>query len=142
MCTMIYDASIGELDPFGIKKELTKELKEREYDKIYEKLHSISIKKYRKGEIVTIRKLQKRIRNNINELLTCLEHHDVLPENNTAERALRNAVVMRKIFGCSRSVKSAKVMEVNTSVIDTVLSQNPDKGFFEVVLPKLSGEVD
>jgi hypothetical protein len=51
---------------------------------------------------------------------------------------LRNSVVMRKIFGCSRSsIKTAKIMEVNTSVIDTPLKQNPDKRFFEVILPKL-----
>lgn len=119
------------------KEELTKEVKGRDYQAIYQKLKTISKKKYRKGSLITIRKLQKRINKNTKELLTCLKYKNVLPENNTAERTLRNSVVMRKIFGYSRSVSSAKVMEVNTSVIDTLLQQNPDKSFFEVVLPKI-----
>jgi transposase len=120
-----------------LKRELTKKLEERNYDRLDKLLEQISHKSYTDKNILRVEKLQKRIERNRKELLTCLKYKDVLPENNTAERALRNSVVMRKIFGCSRSVKTAKIMEVNTSVIDTLLMQNPDKRFFEVILPKL-----
>jgi len=56
-----------------------------------------------------------------------------MPQNNTSERALRNQVVTRKIFGGSRSVNGAKVHEVNTTVIDTKLKVNPN--FFDVIVP-------
>jgi transposase len=123
-----------------LKQELSKKLKERNYKRLDKLLGRISQKKYADENISLVQKLQKRIRKNKKELLTCLKYEGLLPENNTAERALRNSVVMRKIFGCSRSLKTAKIMEVNTSVIDTLLKQNPDKRFFEVILPKLRGE--
>ena len=100
-------------------------------------LQNVSEKQYTDGNTQRIKTLQKRIQKTRSQLLTCLNYEGILPENNTAERALRNHVVMRKIFGGSRSLDGAKAMEVNTSVIDTFLHQNPDKGFFEVILPKL-----
>jgi len=87
--------------------------------------------------IQRVKTLQERIRKTKSQLLTCLDYEGVLPENNTAERAPRNHVVMRKIFGGSRSLDGAKAMEVNTAVIDTLLHKNPGKGFFEVILPEL-----
>jgi len=123
-----------------LKAELAKDLQDRNYSRFNESLKDISQKKYSGENILQVQKLQKRIERNHKQLLTCLEYAGVLPENNTAERTLRNSVVMRKIFGCSRSVKSAKIMEVNTSVIDTLLKQNSEKRFFEVILPKLKKE--
>jgi molybdopterin-biosynthesis enzyme MoeA-like protein len=123
-----------------IKDELKKEIKDRDKKRLDKLLHEIAAKNYEaKSEALDkkIKTLQKRIAKTAPNLLTCLDFENVLPENNTAERALRNNVVMRKIFGCSRSVASAKVMEVNTSVIDTLLRQNPDNSFFDLVLPKL-----
>jgi transposase len=120
-----------------LKLELTKDLEKRDYKRLDRLLEEISNKDYNDQNIERVKQLQKRIQKNRSELLTCLKHKDILPENNTAERALRNNVVMRKIFGCSRSINSAKTMEVNTSVIDTWLMQNPDKSFFQIVLPKL-----
>jgi transposase len=123
-----------------LKQELGRDLKKRNHEKFIKKLERIAKRKYDGKNILSVQKIQDRIIRTRKELLTCLKHEDVLPENNTAERALRNSVVMRKIFGCSRSLDSAKIMEVNTSVIDTLIKQNPDKGFFEVILPKLRGE--
>lgn len=123
-----------------IKAELEKESKERNKKRLDKLLREIAEKNYEaKSQALDekIKTLQKRIAKTVPNLLMCLDFKNVLPENNTAERALRNSVVMRKIFGCSRSVASAKVMEVNTSVIDTLLRQNPDCGFFDVILPKL-----
>lgn len=126
----------------NLKEELAKEKEKRDYDRLDELLKQIQEKKYTDKNILQVQKLQARIRKTKDQLLTCLKYDGVLPENNTAERTLRNSVVMRKIFGCSRSVETAKIMEVNTSVIDTLLKQNPDKRFFEVVLPKLKGKTE
>ena len=82
-----------------------------------------------------IRILQNRIKKHLDELLSCLNYDNVLPHNNTAERALRNQVVMRKIFGGSRSLEGAQIHAVNTSVIETKLKENPN--FFEAMLPLL-----
>lgn len=120
-----------------LKQELAQPKEQRAYKRLDKLLEDISEKQYTDGERTRVKQLQKRITKTKAQLLTCLNHDGVLPENNTAERALRNHVVMRKIFGGSRSLNGAKAMEVNTTVIDTLLHQQPDKGFFEVILPKL-----
>ena len=81
---------------------LTKDLEKRRYKRLDRLLEEISNRQYMDKNIEQVKQLQKRINRNRAELLTCLKYKDVLPENNTAERALRNNVVMRKIFGCSR----------------------------------------
>lgn len=112
--------------------ELEKERRKRDKGRVKEKLEAIEKKQYKekKAEL-----LQKRITEYHKELLTCLDYDNVLPQNNEAERALRNQVVMRKIFGGSRSVNGAKVHEVNSTVIDTKLKLNPN--FFDVFVPLL-----
>jgi len=120
-----------------LKAELQLKVKQRDYKRLDRLLEEISQKSYSDKNTELIARLQNRIKKHRSDLLTCMKYEHVLPENNTAERALRNNVVMRKIFGCSRSIESAKVMETNTSVLDTLQMQNPDKSFFEVVLPKL-----
>jgi len=82
--------------------------------------------------------VQARIARHQDQLLVCLDHDNVLPENNTAERAIRPQVILRKIFGGNRSPTGAKTHAVNTSVIATKLNQNPGKSFFEVMLPLIS----
>ena len=79
--------------------------------------------------------VKNRMRKHRAFLFTCIDHDDVLPENNTAERAIRPQVVMRKIFGGSRSLAGAKAHEVNSSVLETLRKQNPDTNFFDVVIP-------
>lgn len=123
--------------------ELTKEPKQRNKKRLDKLLEEIAKKPYHQDNTNDIQKqkvqnLQRRIQKYKDQLLTCLDYKDVLPDNNTAERALRNAVVMRKIFGGSRSYQGAKVMETNLSVIETLLKQNPNKNFFQVILPKLN----
>lgn len=83
----------------------------------------------------TVEKVKTRMRNHQSFLFTCLDYENVLPENNTAERAIRPQVVMRKIFGGSRSKAGASAHAVNSSVIDTTLKRNPDSNFFDVVIP-------
>lgn len=82
-------------------------------------------------------KVQERMKRHRDILFTCLSHEGVLPENNTAERAIRPQVVMRKIFGGSRSLAGAQAHAVNTSVLATLERQHPNVGFFEVLLPVL-----
>lgn len=116
----------------ALLKELGKKKEERVMHVLKQKLLLIEQKRYKESEA---EKLKARIRNYRDELLTCLSYNGVLPENNTAERALRPIVVMRKIFGGSRSLEGAKTHEVNTSVIETRLKHNPN--FFDVVFPLL-----
>lgn len=120
----------------GVYEELTSEIEKekesRDKERIEEELEVIEEKYYKEKKASP---LQKRIREYRKELLTCLDYDNVLPQNNEAERALRGQVVMRKIFGGSRSVNGAKVHEVNSSVIDTKLKGNPN--FFDVFVPLL-----
>lgn len=119
--------------------ELTKPVSERDPPWFEQQLKDLEIKEYRE---LQARKIQKRIAKHRSQLLTCLKYDDVLPENNTAERAIRPQVVMRKIFGGSRSVAGAKAHEVNTSVIATLAKQNPGKNFFNVILPLLKQRLE
>lgn len=86
-------------------------------------------------------KVQARITRDRDALLTCLDYEGVKPENNTAEQAIRPQVVMRKIFGGSRSIDGARAHAVNTSVIETMRKQNPDSNFFEIMLPLLEKRI-
>lgn len=85
----------------------------------------------------TVEKARGRMKRHEAVLFTCLDYEHVLPENNTAERAIRPQVVMRKIFGGSRSLAGVKAHQVNSSVIETMRRQNPDANFFDSMLPLL-----
>lgn len=114
--------------------ELEKPLDDRDKTYFRTNLRILTDKKTSdSGELKVI----ARITRDQSTLLTCLDYKGVLPENNTAERAIRPQVVMRKIFGGSRSLDGAKAHAINTSVIETMRKQNPDKNFFEIMLPLL-----
>lgn len=85
----------------------------------------------------TADKVRARMKRHEAVLFTCLDYDGVLPENNTAERAIRPQVVMRKIFGGTRSLAGTRTHQVNSSVIETMRKQNPDANFFDVMLPLL-----
>jgi transposase len=123
-------------------EELLKPLNDRDPPRFTQRLEEIRIFQYFAESEQKLAKARVRIKNHADTLLTCLRHMDVLPENNTAERAIRPQVVMRKIFGGSRSPDGARAHEVNTSVIETKLKQNPDGSFFEVMLPLLKQRHD
>jgi len=61
----------------------------------------------------------------------CIKHRD----NNLAERAIRKAVIIRKISNSNRSKNSAKYLEILLSVIETLKLQgiNPIKGMQNIV---------
>lgn len=69
-------------------------------------------------------KIQTRIRNQRNNLITALLFPDVPLTNNLAERQIRPAVVVRKISGGSRSEQGAETFAVNFSVIQTLRMRN------------------
>jgi transposase len=66
------------------------------------------------------RRLVKRLRRHQNELFTFLDHPDVPYDNNTAERAVRPAVIMRKNSYCNRSEEGADMQAVLMSVFRTL----------------------
>lgn len=112
--------------------ELEKPVTERNQKYFAGELAIIAAKNYRDPLAL---KVQERIKRHERDLLTCLAYDNVLPENNTAERAIRPQVVMRKIFGGSRSPAGARAHAVNASVLATMRKQNPDANFFDVLLP-------
>ncbi len=70
------------------------------------------------------RRVQIRIKNQGNNLLTALLHPNVPLTNNLAERSIRPAVVVRKISGGSRSNDGAEAFAINFSVIQTIRMRN------------------
>lgn len=77
-----------------------------------------------------LQKLLNLCRKFAGELVTCVRNFSVSPENNAAERAIRPAVLMRKISGGSRSQKGAKIHETNLSVMETLARQNKRQDIF------------
>jgi len=66
------------------------------------------------------RRLVKRLRRHQHELFTFLDHPDVPYDNNTAERAIRPAVIIRKNSYANRSEKGADMQAVLMSVFRTL----------------------
>jgi len=76
-------------------------------------------------------RLAARLRNHEKELTVFLWEDAVDGSNNAAERALRPAVVMRKITGGSRSERGARATAVLMSVLRTARQQN--RPLFETI---------
>ena len=70
------------------------------------------------------KKIQTRIKNQGNNLITALIFKGVALTNNLAERGIRKAVVVRKISGGSRSDEGAETFAVNMSIIQTIRMRN------------------
>lgn len=81
-----------------------------------ERLRKIISKRYRDKESM---KLVNKIKNGFHSWFTFLTYKFVEPTNNTAEQALREHVVIRKIIGGLRSLEGAKVHEVAMSCLAT-----------------------
>lgn len=71
-------------------------------------------------------RLGKRLRKHRRNLTTFLHHAEVEGTNNAAERALRPAVVMRKITGGSRGKESAHAWAILASVMRTTQQHGRD----------------
>jgi transposase len=118
--------------------ELEKPIAERDKEHYEKEFTALIAKRYTEP---TVAKVKGRMQRHLPFLFTCLDHENVLPENNTAERAIRPQVVMRKIFGGTRSLAGTTAHAVNSSVIETLRKQNPDAHFFEVMMPLLEKRV-
>ena len=75
---------------------------------------------YQMNAYKEFRKFATKVKNGLEHWFTCLINLFVEPTNNTAERALRELIVQRKIMGGLRREKGARIMETITSVIATL----------------------
>src|SRR4028118_879112 len=71
-------------------------------------------------------RLTHRIKRHCDEWFTFLNHPQVKPDNNDAERALRPIVVHRKVSGGARSDWGAKLVAQMFSLLETVRLQGGD----------------
>ncbi len=83
-------------------------------------------------------RLTGRLRKHQRNLTTFLHHAEVDGTNNAAERALRPAVVMRKITGGSRGEQSAKAWAILASVMRTI--QQHGRNVLETIKTLLKAE--
>lgn len=110
--------------------EIPFEQKKRElvYRYFKNRISTIIKRQYKSDDAI---KIQTRIRNQNNNLLTALLYEGVPLTNNLAERLIRPMVVTRKISGGSRSDNGAEIHAVNMSIIQTIKLRN------ELLIPTL-----
>ena len=68
----------------------------------------------------------KRLIKNKESILTFLYYHNVPPDNNGSERAIRNVKVKTKVSGQFRTEKGAKRFAILRSIIDTTIKNSQD----------------
>ena len=71
-------------------------------------------------------RLVKRLKRHQDELFTFLDHPEVPPDNNLAERMIRPAVIARKNSYCNRSAKGAQTQAILMSIFRTLHLQKQD----------------
>ena len=74
-------------------------------------------------------RLAKRLSKHAHQLFTFLEQMDVEPDNNRAERAIRPAVVTRKISGGNRSPKGTEALGIITRPIPHLHQLDKSQGY-------------
>ncbi len=91
----------------------------------------VMLDKYRSTEMSKMQSLIKRLENATMNLLAFIEHENITPTNNVAERALRDVMVWRKISGLIRGSESMRRM---SNFLTCVLTwRSHDKIVFEDV---------
>jgi len=70
-----------------------------------------------------LERLAKHIEKHLDEWLVFLDHPEVPPTNNHAERMLRPAVITRKVGGCNKTLLGALVHSVLASIMVTCKQQ-------------------
>lgn len=100
-----------------IKQAFNKQDRETKYQHYLKQIDQI-IK--RTGLPEDARRIQTRIKNQRQNLLTALLYRDVPLTNNQAERDLRGLVIQRKISGSSQSAQGAETTAVLTSIVSTL----------------------
>jgi len=117
---------------FRLNKNATQIEKNLKAEQIKNQLQNFRIKSGNEnGE--NLQKLLNLCKKFSGELVVCVSDFAVSPENNTAERAIRPAVLMRKISGGSRSKKGAKIHETNLSVIETINRENRKQDIYPAI---------
>jgi len=106
--------------PLGEREDLRNKLKRR-LVKLIDKMNARS----------EFRKFATKLANGLDYWFTCVVNLLVEPTNNIAERALREFVVQRKIFGGLRRIKGTRIMEVIISIIASVKMRG--KPVFETI---------
>jgi len=109
--------------------ELPNDVFDRRLRYMHERLARLAQATY---ETPDCQRLAKRLSKHSHQLFTFLEQMDVESDNNSAERAIRPAVVSRKISGGNRSPGGTKALGIITSLIQTCKQQKRD--FVEVGL--------
>jgi hypothetical protein len=106
-------------------KQQWETLEDKQYDarvrRLEMQLHQLASGDY---EEPNAKRIAKRLLRHESELTAFLHDRDLDATNNAAERALRPAVVMRKITGGSRSKKGAKAWATLASLMKTATQQN------------------
>jgi alpha-galactosidase/6-phospho-beta-glucosidase family protein len=103
-----------------IKSDFDKTKRQKSFEK-YEAIFQKIIKtQYKKSDT---KKIQTRIKNQENNLITAILHNEVDLTNNLAERELRPLVITRKISGGSQSSQGALTHMVNMSVFRSFILQ-------------------
>jgi len=113
-------------DALRLKQRMT-DTPEETYDRllryIHQRLSELSCASYQTPDC---QRLAKRLRKHSHQLFTFLEQMDVESNNNSAERAIRPAVVTRKISGGNRSSAGTEALSIITSIIQTCKQQRKD----------------
>ena len=121
-------------DSLRLKQRMTDtmtEIPQETYDRLLERIHSRLFELCRTSyQTQDCQRLSKRLNKHSHQLFTFLEEMNVDSNNNRAERAIRPAVVTRKISGGNRSPVGASALSIITSIIQTCKQQRRD--FVEV----------
>ena len=113
-------------DALRLKQRMTdtpQETYERLLERIHHRLSELSCVSYQTPDC---HRLSKRLSKHSHQLFTFLEEMDVDSNNNRAERAIRPAVVTRKISGGNRSSVGSEALGIITSIIQTCKQQGSD----------------
>ncbi|MBI3443697.1 IS66 family transposase [Candidatus Woesebacteria bacterium] len=100
-----------------IKLPFNQQDREQKYQYYLKQIDAIINRLYTHEDV---RRVQTRIKNQRENLLTAILYEDVPLTNNQAERDLRGLVIQRKISGSSQSTKGAEVTAVLTSIVSTL----------------------
>jgi transposase len=103
------------------KQEMPVEVYKHQGQELEERLRKIARGRWKQPHA---RRMAKRLKSHASSLSTFLWDDLVEPTNNAAERALRPAVVARKISGGSRSLAGARATAILLSVLRTACQQN------------------
>lgn len=98
------------------RKRLNKKQRYSLWTRARHRLRQI-LEKY--GQEKKLEKFLEKIRNGFDHWFTFILHPEIEPTNNRAERALRETVVQRKIYGCLRNKKGTNNHDILTSLIAT-----------------------